>query len=345
MKKAFLKVFIAIFVASLFFPLFSARTESASLTSMSDTMSRLKVSVSPVVKSNHTIVFTTPSGVAALQKIKVTFPSGFASGLNSVAYGDMDLLDGASDLTLAANCATTTWGASVSVRTITFTSCTGTIAAGHVVTIKIGTNATGGVNQITNPGVSGTNTINLEVTTSGDVDVDTGSLAVAIMDEDQITVTATVNPTISSVLSGAGYPICALGTLSSSAISVCTYKNRVNTNATSGYTSTIVADGALRSGTHNITDEDGTAVDRGSEEYGIGTNSPDASLGLPTYTTCQDGATQIAGPVSTTALKYADYGSPATDRDTSLCHAASITGATPAGSYSQIVTHITTGHF
>jgi hypothetical protein len=339
MKKTLIKVFLAIFVASLFFPLFSSRTESANLTTLSDTMSRLKLSAS----SNHTIVFTTPTGVAAGQKIKVTFPSGFASGLNSVAFGDMDLLDDGADLTLAGTCATTTWGVAVATRTITFTSCTGTIAASSVITIKIGTNATGGSNQIANPGSSGSNVINLEVTTSGDVDVDTGSLAVAIMTEDQVTVTATVNPTITSALSGTGYPTCALGTLSQTAVAFCTYTNTISTNAGSGYTATIFDDGNLRDGGNDIDDAGvDNDVDMGSEEYGVGTSATGEAI--VHYTTCANNNPQPASAILTSAQQYAHSTGPASDA-INLCHAASIGPLTPPGSYSHLVTHITTGHF
>lgn len=349
MKKASIKVFIVIFIVSFFFPLFSKPTLSANLTGLSDTMSRLKEGIA----SDHEIKFTSPTGAGDnTDTIEITFDAGFTVG--SVDYTDIDLSHGAStgfetEETLADTAGVSSWGASFTGQVLTLTHPTnganGDIAASDIVVVQIGQNATGGIlnAQLTNPGSDGSKTISI-AGTFGDI----GSLAVAIMTEDQITVTATVNPTISSaLLDGSNNPIatCALGTLSQAAINVCTYKNRVNTNATGGYTSTIMANGQLGSGTHNIPDENTTQIDRGTEEYGIGTNSPDLNLDLPTYTTCQDGATQIAGPVSTIALKYADYGSPANNRDTSLCHAVSISGITPAGNYSQVVTHITTGHF
>src|SRR4030043_721356 len=278
MKKIGIKIVLAVFVVSLIFPLFAGRTESANLTTMSDTMSRLKISQN----SNHTIVFTTPTGVGAGEKIKVTFSSGFASGLNGVDFADMDLADDGSDLTLDATPSGATWGAAVSTRTVTFTSGTGTIVASSVITIEIGTNATYGVpgdTQIANPGSSGSNTINLAITTAADADIDTGSLAVAIMDEDQITVSATVNPTITSELLDSGNnPVstCGLGTLTTASVSGCIYKNRVNTNATSGYSATIVENGNLCNPsvavcTYNITDVADGAVSTAdsTDEYGV----------------------------------------------------------------------------
>jgi len=339
MKKALTKVFIAIFVASLFFPLLSSRTESANLTTLSDTMSRLKLSAS----SNHTIVFTTPSGVAALQKIKVTFAAGFS--LTGVVFGDIDLLDDGSDLTLAGTCSGTTWGAAVASQVITFTSCSGTIAASSVITIKIGTNAAGpGVHQITNPGSSGSNVINLAITTAADADVDTGALAVAIMDEDQITVTATVNPSITSVLSGAGYPTCALGTLTISQVYGCTYINTVNTNATSGYSASLTENHNPQSGADDINDSDGT-VNANNEEYGIASSDTTNTAGVADYDgACGGGASELASAIVGTET-YANDTGPVSGQATTVCHAAAVSGTTPAGSYSHTVTHITTGNF
>jgi hypothetical protein len=347
MKKRVLNLIIAVFLALSVFPFVATTTGAANLTAMSDTMSRLQVSP---VKSNHTIVFTTPSGVAALGKIKITFSANFASGLNSVAFGDMDLLDNGSDLTLAGTCATTTWGAAVSVRTITFTSCTGTIVAGHTVTIKIGTNATGGSNQITNPSGSGSNIISLEVTDASDVDIDTGKVAVPIMTADQVTVSATVDPSITSTLSTT---TCALGTLTSTSTGFCSYSNTVDTNAASGYTATIIStdtNGRLCSPspgtcTNNIPVEDGDhQVTQNKSEYGVGTSKTGQTI--VHYTTCANNNNQPADALSdTTAQQYASATGPVSSDATTLCHAATIAGSQAAGSYSHSVTHITTGHF
>src|SRR4030042_2469073 len=242
MKKKILHLLIATLLAVSVFPFVTTHTESASLTTLSDTMSRLKISQN----SNHEISFVTPTGVGAGEKIKITFYANFASGLNGVDYLDMDLEDDTVDLTLAAAPSGATWGATVSTRTIIFVSGTGIIAGGSTVKVKIGDNATEpttGNTWIANPSGAGSNTISIAITTSGDVDIDTGSLAVPIMTEDQITVTASVAATITSALSGGGYPTCALGTLSDSAVQGCTYTNTVITNASSGINPTIVENG------------------------------------------------------------------------------------------------------
>src|SRR3990167_5520829 len=53
---------------------------AAAITGASDTLNNS----APTATSNHAIVFTTPTGVAAAETITVTFPSGFStsSGLD-----------------------------------------------------------------------------------------------------------------------------------------------------------------------------------------------------------------------------------------------------------------------
>ncbi len=136
--------------------------------------------------SNHTIVFTTPSGVGAGQTMTLTFAAGFNIG--SVDFTDIDLEDDGAELSLAALAAGATWGASFSGQVLTITSGTGTIAGSSVVTIEIGTHATSQVNgdqQITNPVASGSYIIDLDGTFG-----DTGHLAVASTGDSSVTVAA-----------------------------------------------------------------------------------------------------------------------------------------------------------
>lgn len=339
-KKDMLKraVIASIILALALIPLLHSRqAHAANLTSMSDTMTRLQVSTA----SNHDIDFTTPTGVAEGETITITFPAAFDT--SSIVEDDVDVEDDSSDLTTAADCTGSEHaGVAMAADVLTITICSGdggAIAATSVVTVEIGTNATAsgtGSNQITNPGSGGSNTIAIAGTMT-----DSGSLAVAIMTDDQVTVSATVDPTITSTLSAS---TCALGTLSSSQIDTCTYTNTVDTNATGGFTSTILDDGNLRDGANDIDDVTGD-VDSGSEEYGVGTS--DAGNTIDQYTACADPEpTPLeASAITTTAQSYSSAAGPVATDVTTLCHGASITATTPAGSYSHITTHITTGTF
>ncbi len=343
-------IFISIFSLAVTPLFFSHNVEAASLTSIQDTMSRLQ----DTTLSNHEIRFVTPTGVdASTDTIIITFEATFAMG--SVAFGDMDLeIDTTGDIsdcgsfvtskTLAAAPSTSpTWGAAVSGQAVTFTAPTdaasGEIAAGSCVQIEIGTNASGGSNQITNATSDGSKTIPITGTFG-----DTGSFAVPIMTGDQVTVTATVDPTITSSLSST---TCALGTLSDTTINFCPITNTVSTNAASGYSATIADDGNLRDGANDINDETGDSdVDQGSEEYGASSNDTTGTQAIVDSTGCDDdGIVEAATALTTTAQEYADNTGPVSGEATIVCHSASIDATTPAGSYSHIVTHITTGTF
>ena len=140
-----MKYRITFILSALVFLLASvSSSEAASLTFVSDTIS---TSV-PSVVANHTISFTTSSGVLANGTIIVTFPAGFTIG--SVVFGDMDLKDDASELTLAGTASGTDWGAAFSSQVLTLTNGSTVVAAGSVMELQIGTNAASGSNQITN---------------------------------------------------------------------------------------------------------------------------------------------------------------------------------------------------
>ena len=172
------------------------------------------------------------------------------------------------------------------------------------------------------------------------------------MDSDQVTVTATVDPTITSDLTPGGAPYtCALGTLSSSAVQGCPITNTVSTNAVSGYNSTIVENGNLCSPsvavcTNFITDVADGTVTIGAEEYGVSTSDTDAPGITANFDgTCDDGANETGSAITGSAQIYADETGPIASDATNLCFSASITATTEAGSYSHITTHITTGNF
>lgn len=148
--------------------------------------------------ANHEVRFITPSGVdASTDTIILTFDSDFSLG--SVGVGDIDLLHGPStgletSETLSSSAAAGVWGVSIGASAITFTAPTDA-AAGEVtvndwVTIRIGTNAAGGVNKITNPSSVQT-AQNILSGTFGDF----ADTVVAIVDNDLVSVSATVAQT------------------------------------------------------------------------------------------------------------------------------------------------------
>lgn len=151
--------------------------------------------------ANHEFRFETPTGVdAASDTIVLNYQSAF--GLGAVTVGDIDLLHGPVtglevNEALAGAPGVGTWGVSVGASSITLTAPTnaavGEIAVNDIVTIRIGTNAAGGVNQITNPSIAQAAQIIL-----GGTFGDSNTVSVPIVSNDSVTVTATVAATSTS---------------------------------------------------------------------------------------------------------------------------------------------------
>ena len=168
------------------------------------TMSDQLSDVRPSANSNHIINWTVADagGIAEGERFDVDFNASFDN--STIAVSDIDLLDDLSQLTLSNNCSgveqvgvTITGGGS-----IRFDICPGdggAIATGSVVEIRIGTNATGGVNQIINPSLIG----NYGVVLNGLLGYsDSDTVDIVIIDG--VTVSASV-PSQSGNLSVAGH--------------------------------------------------------------------------------------------------------------------------------------------
>lgn len=324
-----LSAVLALIVLAAYAPVYAA-----SLTTLSDTMTRMAVSVD----SNHTIVFTTPSGVEAGQNFTIVFPADFDT--TSVDYTDIDINDDATPLTLGSSPSGATWGAvfgGTGNRTLTVTSGTSVIATSSVITVIIGTNASGGDQAINNPSTEGTKMITIGVDNSGTVNDDTGSLAIAIADgtyDDQFTVSANVDPSITFTLNDA---TVTLNTLSVGSVNTDTTSFAVNTNAVGGYSVTAVEDGNLRTASADINDVADGVVTAGSEEYGMSTSKS----GQVFAQTSGNAATSITG----TPKQCASASGPVSSDTTTLTLHASVAGTTPAGIYAHTVTLMATANF
>jgi hypothetical protein len=336
----------ALLLIAAVYPLFSKEAFGASHTVEKDTLSRLTISTA----ANHTIQLDLASAWDASEALIIDFDDGFdTTGFATNEPEDYDIRwdDTAADKTIVASgsCAANSieiTTVNTSTDTFTFTLCAGSTAsaANESLIIRIGTHVvTGpaGDDQIDNPGTNGSKTVFLTGPTSGDE----GSFAIPIMNADQVTVSATVDPTITSSLSGT---TCNLGTLSTSSVSGCTYTNAIATNALNGYAATLVENNDLRIDVSNTIGDSDTDIDAGTEEYGFASSDTTSTPDAGDYDgACGGGATETVTPIDGTET-YANQSTVASDTIT-LCHAASIDGTTTAGVYSHIVTHITTGTF
>lgn len=236
--------------------------QAANVTSFSDTLS----DSAPSVGSNHTITFTTPTGVANGETIVLDFSDGpFVMG--AVGFTDVDLAT-TSDYTITgSSCgAGTQIAVSTTVDSMTFELCAAesqSIPANSTTTIQIGTNADAGSQQITNPGL-GSHQINITAGAS-----DEGSTEIAIVDS--VTVTATVDTLFTFAVNGVAggetvntadttggtttATAIPFGALQSGVASTAAQDLVVTTNSANGFVVTVAVDQQLTSG--NGADIDG----------------------------------------------------------------------------------------
>lgn len=337
--------------------LYFKATQAASLTALSDTMSRVKTGE----LSDHDIKFRTPGGMSSSTiTIDLGTSGGFAkeSGLD---YTDIDLQYGSSQAqvngscsssctkaTLAGSSGDSTWGATMdgsSDLTLSYPSSNGTaIATNDYVRVLIGTNATTGTTgdkQMTNPS-TGTKTFTVNVAGT----TDTGKIADVIITNDQIPVTATVNPTLSFTVANT---TLALGVLASNSIATTGYNNiTIGTNGTGGYTISVKDIGNNSSpGLYNstasklIASADASPLTTDSEGYGGQCNKVGGS-GSCTFT----GTSDNVNGFTLTGGTFASYGSKPSGTDTFQIRVkATIATSTEPGSYADTLTLIATGNF
>jgi len=321
--------------------------DAAALTAVSDTVSNLTAST----VANHTIKFTTPSGVAATTgTIILTFDASQVMG--SVAFGDMDLQDDGVDVVLAASPSGATWGAVKAGQVITFTNGNVAVAPASVITIKIGTNATGGVNQMTN-GVAG-NTVLRISGSMGDV----GALSLPIVTNSIVSVTAEVLSTISFTISqnaiyfgnlrtggpcfaqntNPGYVTCPTITEAEA------FNMTASTNGTGGYAISVQGP-TLTSGANTITAIPASAASNpGNEQFGL--TIVKTGVGSGTATAPYSTASQYAYTgTSSTAAQVASASAPSDVNTYSVRYIANISPITEAGTYTAAHTYIATGNF
>lgn len=350
------RIVSAVLVFTIIFSLFYYRSvQAAALTTLSDTMSRLDNNTA----SNHTIRFTTATAVNAdADTITITFPSGFAVG--SVDYTDIDLSHGAStgyetEETLAAANGAGTWGASFVGLVLTLDAPTdaGTseIPAGDKVIVEIGTNASSGNAQMTNPNSTGTYVIGI-----GGTFEDSGQIAVAIITDDQVVVSTTIDPyltfaisqnTVSLTRSGGGNPDYSNTGYNNGTANTL----QAATNGVSGYTITYNGS-TLTSGASTI-DAMGTRTTSATntEQFGINLRdnatpntgaNPSGGTGAPAsnYNTVDE--YYFAADTTTT---LASASAATTTTTYTVSYIANVSQTTEAGAYSTTITYIATGNF
>lgn len=356
MIKKFVSLVLVLSVVVLNFGFISPRTASAAgtITAFTDTVSTLTKSL----PANHTIQFTTPSGVAAGQTIILTFYNGTPVPV-ALDFNDLDVKVAGTDVTLGATATGATWGvANTSTTIITLTNGTTAVPPSSVINIEIGTHATSGatgIRQLTNNSVAGSSVLRISGTFN-----DVGSLSMAIVNDSVVVVSAEVLASLTFTISHnalyfgnltvasncfarntvVGFVTCPVTTPTSA------FDMTASTNGSTGYTISVQGD-TLRSGvTNTITAlAANTAASPGNEQFGLrmtvttGANmngtvsAPYAAAGYAYTGTIGTPATVATSPSASLSQTY------------SVTYLANIAALTEAGSYVTAHTYVATGNF
>lgn len=200
--------FRALFLAFIGVLVLTLPVRAATLADVSDNPTSIVIST----VANHLITLTTVSAYSDGETLTITFPSAFDT--SEIVEDDVDVTDDGVDLTTAATCGgTEQMSVAMASDVLTLTVCAGdggTIAAGSVVVIEIGLNASSsgsGLNRIVNPTAVGSYFLPI-----GGTFGDSGSIIIATVTDDDanvsfvVPVSSTSGGGASSTGGGAGSP-------------------------------------------------------------------------------------------------------------------------------------------
>lgn len=340
-KKISVAIYAALFVFSMVLPWTAA--QAATLTTPRDYLSRVAENLT--TGEVHQAFFTTAtavSGGAGANSVILIFPDAddgkwcATAGTDLVATGIANPTGGTESATtlpgsLTAKCVKGTGASSFDTITVEAVNDLST-------TTKYGVQISdGSTGKLGTPANTTTGLITI-TTNNGSTDVDTAQTAIDIIANDQVSVSATVPPSITFTLSANSIN---LGTLSTGAVANSTHTARTVTNAANGYVTYVYSDGNLRNGSNTIAATTGT-LSAGTAGYGIATTdtgqtiSNDAACGSAPYTVTS---------LTTSQQSIAGAASGPVDETSTICYAAAIASDTVAGAYGQTVTFVTVGLF
>jgi hypothetical protein len=327
------------------------------ITNASDTMSTQATSTA----ADHVIAWTQGTGhsTALSDTITIDFVQGDFVTSGTWQTTDFSLTDNVGTAapgavgTGAASCTgsnTTNYIVDVTAGTSTFkiTTCTGwtTTSAASALSFTI-KGATGGTGTLTNQ--SNVDSSQISITNTG-TNTDTKTLATVIETNDVVTITATVNPTLTF---SNDQSAIAFGTLDSAAVryantttgsgsDVVAHTLTISTNAAAGYTLTY-SGATLTSGSNTISvaTSIGTGGTPGGEQFAMST----VKTGTGTVVAGYDHTTPLWSWVDTTTTPFASSAGPAASTTYAMHYEANISGATEAGAYSTTATFIASANF
>ncbi len=310
--------------------------------SLSDTylrMNRMKASQA----TDFRLVFKPASAVAANGKVKVTFPSGFTVNGTQTA----------SSATCAAESGATAMpgvtSPSASGQTISVTTTAG-LSGGTLYCVDLTSSS-----AVTNHATPGPYVPTIFTTTSADVTIDSKTVGLRVISDDQIVVTAVVPPTFDFALSGNTDAFTA--SLDPTAVRTTTGRTiTISTNASKGWiawvrdtnqglTSASASSTIATTGTINGSPD---TLSAGTEGYVLDVDlTTDSGNGTPTVAGEYNGvAANSGGTLSGTYQVMASSTGTALGDVITLIEYAAINGQTKAGDdYTDTLTVVGAGYF
>lgn len=341
--------------------------QAAAISSFSDSLSTIKESVA----ANHTLTFTINDAIDASDTFTIDFPDTFATtGFANTDAEDYDVTDDGAEKPIVASgsCVAN----SIEINTVntttdtfTFTYCAGStaIASGSVIVVEIGTHATTGATgntQITNQTAAENNT-NAIVTVGGTFG-GSGTLALEIVADNDVTVNATVDPSITCAFTGLTTTFASLTT---GAISTSDTQTTItlSTNAGNGLNVTVydagngTNPGLYKStattyliGSANSAFDNIVTLANGVDGFGLTAASSagdGATLTVDGRFDASGGANEVGGLEvgAGAAVPIAAATGAVAGRVLTITHKAAVSGLAPAGSYTDTLTYVCSGIF
>lgn len=364
-KKLAIFAVLSVFALVSSFGALVRTAEAAQVTSLRAIFKRIKASTA---SDGITLYFVTPTGIqtGGGDTITLTFSADFTLAAESATNFDIGLGDSGTcttatytDEIVSLTPSATDWGVDVTGQVITLSPETDdTLTAGFCIKVEMGTDATtggtGSSSTVTNGAADDDDTIAI----AGGIG-DTGTLTVDIITDDQVSITATVNSSISfsiddnaigfgtlSTSTGRWATADATGANASAATPTVANVLTIATNAQSGYT--VTYNGAtLTSGGNTISpatvsgDSDGT---QGTEQFCLGVSTDGNATIASGYQRTANGTSSCSFAASTTTTIVSETVPTATET-LSVSYLANISGTTEAGSYSTTLTYSATGTY
>jgi hypothetical protein len=351
-KKTVSSITALALVGGMALPLFSAH--AAQITTASDILSTLKTGVG----ANHEIKFVVPSGVGSGETLSLTNWGNTFDDVSTISEGDADFAIGST-----GNCSSATfteqgfdidggsdWVFANDGQTMDITSIGGSVPTGRCVRVRIGTNATAfsrtPTAQMVNPAANSNPGYPLQINTT---DGDSTSIAIPILTDNEVQVTASVTPQISFALSENSlqfgtltvgndrYATNAGGNTSETAGLVLT----TSTNAANGYNITVLGNTLTSTAGYTVDAIGGTAANLTSgEKFGL---RADVTSGTGTETTPYNTADYAFTAGSAQQLVSAT--TPVNTTTVDVYYGANISATTQAADYSTTHTYVVTGNF